>query len=254
MEDVPDYEHIKTLSFKLCQKLYVKNDIISCFDWINIPEDQRNSYRAKMLSYFFCNPKNSKKMSTLKFENDNPNTMLEPGTMEEILFNQKKRPAHVTKALVQQLQPDDYFKKNFQNMPILETQEEQNATKYYLDGFQLELDEEYSSCPTTPRLATKDKVYISKNSKIEKFRPSTTEEVKMDSKQEIPIKEKTASSSESIDSVRSAEESKLPMRSVPVSVPKTHQGILMSLTMNGDDRVAVAKIKNEVLSASKSLR
>ena len=55
-------------------------------------------------------------------------------------------------------------------MPILETKEEQDATKYYLDGFCLELDEEYSSHPSTPRLATRDKAFLSQESKISKLR------------------------------------------------------------------------------------
>ena len=52
--DQPNYEYIKGLSLKLCQKFYVKQNIISVLDWIEIPEDEKNKYRSKMLSYFFC--------------------------------------------------------------------------------------------------------------------------------------------------------------------------------------------------------
>lgn len=70
-------------------------------------------------------------------------------------------------------------------MPILETQEEQNSTKYYLDGFKLDLDEEYSACPNTPRLATKDKAFISRTTKSEKHGSGSQIDIEKGSHKEI---------------------------------------------------------------------
>lgn len=136
-----------------------------------------------------------------------------------MVFNYKKS-SYTTRAHLQTLQPDAYFKKNSQNMPILETQEEQNATKYYLDGFHLDLDEEYSGTPSTPRLATKDKVFITKDSKVKEFRSSNTEEEKFKiqyakSDNQI-IQEDAILSSRTISSSKSLETKSSPIESTTV--------------------------------------
>jgi len=162
--------------------------------------------------------------------------------MEDILFGNKKKLGNVSKS--QSFQPDAYLKKNFQNQPILETQEEQNATKYYLDGFQLELDEEYSGCPTTPKLATKDKVYIPKDSKVEQFRSIVTEEEKHSLKTDRPegyVKERGVFSPRSVISVKSAEETYDPP---PQENPmKENKEVLSSLHLNHDDKSPFNKKK-----------
>ena len=63
-EDIPDYEYLKTLTFKLAQKIYLKNDVFGCFDWAPVPEAEQSGYRAKMLSYFFNPNSQVKKLST----------------------------------------------------------------------------------------------------------------------------------------------------------------------------------------------
>lgn len=148
-----------------------------------------------MLSYFFTsNPDQAKKMSNFYFLL-NVTYILEPGKLEDILFSVKKNPNSNGNTL----SPDDYLKRNANNMPILETQEEQNSTKYYLDGFKLDLDEEYSGQPNTPRLATKDKAFISRPSKSEKhgsgsqidIEKGSHKEIKEEMKEEVKIDGKT---------------------------------------------------------------
>jgi len=177
--------------------------------------------------------------------------LLEPGKIDDVLFGNKKKPPHVTKGLLQSMQPDAYLKKNFQNMPILETQEEQNATKYLPDGFLLELDEEYAGCPTTPKLATKDKVYIPKDSKVEQFRSIVTEEEKHGLKTEKPepifVKERRSPSPKCLIRVKSAEEPSMPQE-IPTKIDKE---VLTSLHLNHDNKSPFNK-KKEYFDLTKS--
>lgn len=242
-DDLPDYDYLRTLTTKLCQKIYVKSDVVACLDWYKIPQNEQSSYRAKMLTYFFCNTPTQTKKS-------------KPGKFEDSVFNYKKS-SYTTRAHLQTLQPDAYFKKNSQNMPILETQEEQNATKYYLDGFQLDLDEEYSGTPSTPRLATKDKVFITKDSKVKEFRSAFTEEEKNKiqyAKSDNYIQEEAILSSRTISSSKSLETKSSPNEmttTAHLGYANNHE-VLANLNLNHDEKSPFTKDKFFNYTKSKS--
>ena len=142
-------------------------------------------------------------------------------------------------------------------MPILETQEEQNATKYYLDGFQLDLDEEYSGTPSTPRLATKDKVFITKDSKVKEFRSACTEEekhkriqyAKSDNhlQEELILSSRTISSSKSLETKSSPNE----MTTGNLGNVANHE-VLANLNLNHDQKTPFTKWKFSDFTKSKS--
>jgi len=171
-----------------------------------------------------------------------------------MVFNYKKS-SYSTRAHLQTLQPDAYFKKNSQNMPILETQEEQNATKYYLDGFQLDLDEEYSGTPSTPRLATKDKVFITKDSKVKEFRSSNTEEEKYKiqyAKSDNQIQEDAILSSRTISSSKSLETKSSPIESTTVQINPANNDFRNTLNLDHDQKSPFTKGKFTDFTKSKS--